>query len=107
MTAAGAIPVIINDDGALPFEDDWQWDSFSVLLSETKTIISHGKEVFPHLRKLMSNMSHITEMRRIGNMLFESYLSTKSKLWSYTFDTVRRNVERERSTSPKCQKYPI
>lgn len=101
--AAGTIPVIINDDGVLPFQDDWDWDSFSVMVSENETIASGGTNVISLLKEIASDEDRMLKMQKKAITMFETNMVSKSKLWSHTFDLLRRNVERAVSESGKCE----
>ena len=87
--AAGAIPVIFNDFGALPFEDIWDWNQFSVIFSEKELW-----RMIPELNRIKDDSLKLSQMQQNVISLYETHLNTKQKLWTLLFNSLKERILR-------------
>eukprot|EP01041_Mallomonas_annulata_P002456 gene2456-4769_t len=97
--AAGAIPVIFNDFGVLPFEDIWDWTNLGLVYTEqdvTRAITEI--ETMNH-----KNLNFIEEIHKNGVEIYNTFLESRLELWDLIVKTLINNVKNQRLNKSVCK----
>mmetsp|Transcript_28273 Transcript_28273/g.28561 ORF Transcript_28273/g.28561 Transcript_28273/m.28561 type:complete len:474 (+) Transcript_28273:37-1458(+) len=88
--SAGAIPVVINDFGVLPFEEVWDWTHLAVMFSE-----SDMSRIMPELKRLSSDYNDMIRLHHSVVNIFEKYLEFKNDTWTFIMEILITRVRNQ------------
>ena len=99
--AAGAVPVILNDHHALPFEDTWDWSQFAVLLSEREFLADNGAMLLQTLMYI--DKTRYEQLRSASVRMFEAYMQTKGLMLEHIMNITFSRIEARVRSSSICK----
>jgi len=97
--AAGCIPVILNDLGVLPFEDEWNWRDFSVIFSELEV-----NRIIPTLEELRANKRVLENMQATSAWVYDTFFQSRQVLWRYMVSTISTRIDEQILRTNICGK---